>query len=353
MTMAAAQAQALAALRREVAKVAGRPVILSAQPGRAGPGSVPGPAGLPPMRPSGWVFTPASGLCAYARTAAEARQVAASGPGTLPEAVQDVHDLPAAAGTGGLFVGEVALVTGAASGIGQACAEALLVQGAAVVGLDLNPAIVEMFDGPGYLGLQVDLTDEARVVEAVGIAARAFGGLDMLVLNAGVFPSGCDISALSLADWQRVMRINVDANLVMLRECYPILKLAPKFGRVVVNGSRNVPAPGPGAAAYSCSKAAITQLARVAALEWARDGIRVNVFHAHAVMDTGIWTPEVLSNRAAHYGMTVEQYKANNLLHTEVLSADVAALVVALCGPAFAKTTGAQLPIDGGNDRVI
>src|SRR5205085_2340329 len=124
-------------------------------------------------------------------------------------------------------------------------------------------------------------------------------------------------------------------------------------GRVVVIGSKNVPAPGPGAAAYSASKAALTQLARVAALEWGGDKIRVNVIHPNAVFDTGVWSDEVIAERAAQYGLTVEEYRANNVLGTEVTSEDVARLCVALCGPAFAKTTGAQVPLDGGNDRVI
>ncbi|HEV7664055.1 MAG TPA: SDR family oxidoreductase, partial [Chloroflexota bacterium] len=122
---------------------------------------------------------------------------------------------------------------------------------------------------------------------------------------------------------------------------------------VVVIGSKNVPAPGPGAAAYSASKAALNQLARVAALEWGADGIRVNVVHPNAVFDTGIWTDEVLSTRAQSYGLTVDQYKRNNVLQVEVRSRDVAELVAEMCGPLFARTTGAQLPIDGGNDRVI
>ena len=89
--------------------------------------------------------------------------------------------------------------------------------------------------------------------------------------------------------------MNVDANLTLMRECYPLLKLAPLGGRVVVIGSKNVAAPGPGAAAYSASKAALTQLARVAALEWGEAGIRVNTLHPNAVFDTGIWTDEVLT----------------------------------------------------------
>src|SRR5205085_4798721 len=98
------------------------------------------------------------------------------------------------------------------------------------------------------------------------------------------------------------------------------LKLAPHGGRVVVVGSRNVPAPGPGAAAYSASKAAMNQLARVAALEWAKDGIRINSLHPDAVYDTGLWTEELLASRAKAYNMTIEQYKKKNLLKTEVSS---------------------------------
>jgi NAD(P)-dependent dehydrogenase (short-subunit alcohol dehydrogenase family) len=97
----------------------------------------------------------------------------------------------------------------------------------------------------------------------------------------------------------------------------------------------------------------LTQIARVAALEWGNDNIRINTLHPNAVFDTGIWTEEVLAARAAHYGMSVAQYKSNNILHTEVTSRDVGELAAEMCGPLFAKTTGAQLPIDGGNERVI
>src|SRR5207248_4974658 len=111
------------------------------------------------------------------------------------------------------------------------------------------------------------------------------------------------------------------------------LKLAPMGGRVVVIGSKNVPAPGPGAAAYSASKAALNQLARVAALEWGAEGIRVNVLHPNAVFDTGLWTEEVLSARAASYGLSIDEYKRNNVLRVEVTSKDVAELAAEMCGP--------------------
>jgi NAD(P)-dependent dehydrogenase (short-subunit alcohol dehydrogenase family) len=154
-------------------------------------------------------------------------------------------------------------------------------------------------------------------------------------------------------EWDKVMRLNLDSNLMLMREAHPLLKLAPSGGRVVVIGSKNVPAPGPGAAAYSASKAALNQLARVAALEWGADRIRINSLHPNAVFDTGIWTEEVLQARAKHYGLTVEQYKKNNVLKTEVTSRDVAELAAEMCGPLFAKTTAAQVPVDGGNERVI
>jgi NAD(P)-dependent dehydrogenase (short-subunit alcohol dehydrogenase family) len=97
----------------------------------------------------------------------------------------------------------------------------------------------------------------------------------------------------------------------------------------------------------------LAQLARVAALELAPDRIRVNTIHPHAVFDTGAWTPDVLEDRARHYGMTVDEYKKNNLLGVEITTHDVARLILALAGSAFAKTTGAQIPIDGGSDRVV
>ena len=251
------------------------------------------------------------------------------------------------------FAGEVALVTGAASGIGRATADAFLRDGAAVAGLDIAGAIEERADGDAFFGVRCDVTDEAAVNHALDAAVRRFGGVDILVLNAGVFPPSMNIDELSTDEWRRVMALNVDAGLSLLRLAADLLTCSPRGGRVVVNASKNVPAPGPGAAAYSASKAALTQLARVAALEWGSRGIRVNIVHPNAVFDTGVWDEGKVASRAASYGLTPEQYRTNNLLGVEVTSADVASAVVALCSPTFAKTTGAQIPIDGGNDRVV
>ncbi|MFQ5469355.1 MAG: bifunctional aldolase/short-chain dehydrogenase [Gammaproteobacteria bacterium] len=256
-------------------------------------------------------------------------------------------------GASPVFSGEVALVTGAASGIGKACVDSLLKRGCTVVGIDINPDVTGLVDAKQFLGIQCDVTDATQINAALEEAVRAFGGLDILVLNAGTFPAGCKIEEMTDELWKKVISINLDANLSIMRECYPLLRLSPRGARVAIIGSKNVAAPGPGAAAYSASKAALTQLARVATLEWGAEGIRINIVHPDAVFDTGIWSDEVLQSRADHYGISVDEYKKKNLLKVEVNSSDVAELVAEICGPLFSKTTGAQIPIDGGNDRVI
>jgi len=251
------------------------------------------------------------------------------------------------------FAGEIALITGGASGIGRACVQALLGRGAAVVALDRNPDITRLYTRADYLGLVCDVTSEQDVRRALAQAVLRYGGLDMLVLNAGVFPGGTPIAQCDAREWRQVMHVNLDANRMLLQACHPFLKRSPRGARVIVIGSKNVPAPGLGAAAYSTAKAGLTQLARVAALEWGKDGIRVNVVHPDAVFDTALWSEDILRERARHYGLTVEQYKTRNVLHTEIKARDVAELVCAMCGAAFSRTTGAQVPIDGGNERVI
>jgi rhamnose utilization protein RhaD (predicted bifunctional aldolase and dehydrogenase)/NAD(P)-dependent dehydrogenase (short-subunit alcohol dehydrogenase family) len=251
------------------------------------------------------------------------------------------------------FSGEAAIVTGGAAGIGRACVDALLERGAAVTALDVNPAVTQHPARSAYLGLRCDVTDAGEVARAIEASVRRFGGLDMLVLNAGIFPRDAPIAASNALEWRAAMTLNVDANVQFLRACHPLLALAPNGGRVVIIGSKNVRAPGPGAAAYSASKAALTQIARVAALEWGSDRIRVNVTHPDGVFDTGLWSDRILQERAHRYGLSVEQYKSRNLLKSTVLSTDVARLVCAMCGAAFSRTTGAQVPIDGGNERVI
>ena len=250
------------------------------------------------------------------------------------------------------LAGRVALVTGAASGIGHACVEAFLARGASVVALDRNDAVTSMFDEARVAAFACDVTDATAVEFAIESAIRRYGGLDAVVSNAGVFTESARIAEISGEVWRKSMSVNLDAHRIVLQKTIPFLESGIDPAVVMV-GSKNVPAPGKGAAAYSVAKAGLTQLARVAALELAASGIRVNVLHPNDVFDTAIWTPEVLAARAQEYGMDVESYRRRNLLRVEVTSADVAALAVALTGRLFAKTTGAQIPVDGGNDRVV
>ncbi len=248
--------------------------------------------------------------------------------------------------------GKVAIVTGAASGIGKACVEMLLSCGAHVLALDINSEITKIFTHDNVLAQVCDVTKAVNLQKAVEAAIRQFGGLDIVISNAGTFPPSETLSQMNPTTWDKSMDINLTSHQRLLKAVIPFLAegIDPTF---IIIGSKNVPAPGPGAGAYSVAKAGLTQMARIAALELAPQGIRVNVIHPNQVFDTAIWTKEVLEKRAKSYGLSVEEYKKNNLLKTEITSKHVADLVCTMAGSAFSKTTGAQIPIDGGNDRVI
>lgn len=248
--------------------------------------------------------------------------------------------------------GKIALVTGAAAGIGFACAEQLALAGATVIGADLNPDIVETMAKIGGLGIVANLTDDKAINNVVETIISTYGGLDILVSNAGIFTAGAFLEDLEQQNWDKSFAVNLTSHQKLLREAIPFLKLGID-GAIVLVGSRNVNAPGAGAASYSCAKAGLNQLCRVAALELAPQGVRCNIIHPDAVFDTKLWTPENLQRSAERYGLTVEQYKTRNLLKTEIKSANVGQMVSAMASPLFGKTTGAQIPVDGGNDRII
>lgn len=255
-------------------------------------------------------------------------------------------------GTRQEFEGKVAVVTGAASGIGHACVSALVSRGAVVVALDIAEVEVPQVIADSVLAIECDVTQPEQINDALSEAVVAFGGVDLLVSNAGNFPKSSTIENLDDAVWQQSIELNMNSHMKLFRACIPFMKYGFDPAAVIV-GSKNVPAPGPGAAAYSVAKAGLNQLARVAALELGEFGIRVNSVHPNAIYDTALWSDEILQQRANHYGQSVEEYKSSNVLGTELHSKDVAESVVALLSQAFAKTTGAQVAIDGGNERVI
>ncbi len=248
--------------------------------------------------------------------------------------------------------GKVALVTGCAAGIGFAIAESLAEQGAQVVGLDIDKDIPAIMAKIGGIGIVVNLTEDQPVQDAIDFTVREFGGIDIVVSNAGIFPKNDHLDMMAQTDWDRTLMINLTSHQKLMNKVIPFVKQGIDASIIFV-GSRNFKAPGPGASAYSCSKAALTQLCRVAALELAPHKIRVNIVHPDAVFDTKLWTPEALLKSATRYNMTVEEYKTKNLMKVEIKSKDIGNMVSAMASPLFAKVTGAQIPVDGGNDRVI
>lgn len=253
----------------------------------------------------------------------------------------------------GNLVGKIALVTGAASGIGKTCVDSLTAEGACVAALDINTNIKEVFlKNKNVFPIICDVTNSKALEKAIQQCVYTFGGLDIVVANAGMFPKSAKIEEMNEEIFEKTLQLNLTSQMNLIKYSTPFLRegFDPT---IIVIASKNVPAPGPGASAYSASNAGLTQLARIAALELAKDQIRVNMLHPHAVMDTAIWTQDVLESQAKSYGMTVEEYKKSNLLKVEINSLDVANLVAAMAGKLFSKITGAQITIDGGSDRTI
>lgn len=254
----------------------------------------------------------------------------------------------------------VALVTGAASGIGRAVARRLARAGAHVVLADLDePGLRRVAEeiaaeaGPlRAVAVPADVTSEPSVAEAFAAAVDAFGGLDIVVSNAGV-ASAAPLDALTLQDWERSLAVNATGHLLVTREAFRLLKAQGLGGSLVYVATKNVLAPGRDLAAYSAAKAAETQLARVAAIEGGPHGIRANIVNPDAVFrDSRLWSEEVRQARARAQGIPVEQledfYRTRNLLGVSVLPEDVAEAVLFLASDRSAKTTGCILTVDGG-----
>jgi rhamnulose-1-phosphate aldolase/alcohol dehydrogenase len=254
----------------------------------------------------------------------------------------------------------IALVTGAGSGIGRAIARRLAAEGAHVVAGDVDGAsarrtaddIVKDVGSGRALGLEMDVTREASVRAAFEETVLAYGGLDVLVSNAGIAHSS-PVVRLGLADWERSFAVNSTGHFIVAREAMRLMVAQGLGGALVFVATKNVMSPGKDFAAYSAAKAAEAQLAKVLALEGAPHAIRSNIVNPDAVFqDSKLWSEEIRRERAAAQGISVEQledfYRKRNLLGVNILPEDVAEAVLFLASDRSAKTTGCTLTVDGG-----
>lgn len=254
----------------------------------------------------------------------------------------------------------IALITGAAGGIGRAIAERLLGEGAVVamtdVDLDATRKLAEEFSrryGEGHaIALEMDVTEERSVRRAFADTVLAFGGLDIFVSNAGIARCA-PVERLSRADWDASIAVNATGHLLTSQEAIRIMRSQGLGGSIVVISTKNVLSPGQDFGAYSASKAAQAQLAKIMAIENARYGIRVNLVNPDGVfLNSGLWSPEIRAERAKAHGISVDQveefYAKRNLLGAKILPQDVAEAVLFFASNRSSKTTGAVLPVDGG-----
>ena len=252
--------------------------------------------------------------------------------------------------------GAIALITGAAGGIGSAVARALVAEGACVVATDVDAdgaAALAAELGDVAVAAPADVLDEASIVDAYRAAVLAFGGIDVVVSNAGI-ASSAPIEETSLELWDRNNDILARGYFLVAREAARVLRAQGLGGSIVFIGSKNALAPGKNAAAYSAAKAASLHLARCLAEELGADGIRVNTVNPDAVLEgSRIWDSAWREERARAYGIPPdeleEHYRARTTLKVNVLPADIAEAVLYFASPRrAAKSTGNILNVDGG-----
>jgi rhamnose utilization protein RhaD (predicted bifunctional aldolase and dehydrogenase)/NAD(P)-dependent dehydrogenase (short-subunit alcohol dehydrogenase family) len=275
-------------------------------------------------------------------------QQAKAGERGLGDAAHDLH-------------GSVALVTGAAGAIGSGICEALLEQGCHVAATDLfGPALdglvaelVQRYPSR-VVAVPMDVTDPASVIAGFAKIIRTWGGLDCVIVNAGI-AHVAPLTELGLDAFRRLESVNVEGTLLVLAEAGRHFALQGTGGDVVLISTKNVFAPGAGFGAYSATKAAAHQLARVASLELAPIGVRVNMVAPDAVFShgqkrSGLWAavgPNRMKARGLDERGLEEYYRSRNLLKAQVTAEDVARAVLFFI-TRQTPTTGATIPVDGG-----
>ena len=259
------------------------------------------------------------------------------------------------------LAGRVAFVTGGAGGIGRATAERLAGEGACVVLADIDEAALEAAKGDfvkrysadAVRSVKLDVTQEDAVISAFAEASVEFGGVDILVSNAGI-ASSAPVEDTTLAMWNKNIDILATGYFLVSREAFRLLRRQNLGGNVVFVASKNGLASSPNASAYCTAKAAEIHLARCLALEGAEAGIRVNTVNPDAVLrGSKIWNGEWREQRAASSKIEVtdleEHYRKRSMLKLNVFPEDIAEVIYFLASDASAKSTGNIINVDAGN----
>jgi NAD(P)-dependent dehydrogenase (short-subunit alcohol dehydrogenase family) len=262
----------------------------------------------------------------------------------------------------------VALVTGGAGGIGAATAARMLADGACVLLVDRDAVAVEEVRAgfAAQFGMDViraavcDVTDEHQVQAAFDSCARQFGGLDILVANAGI-ASSAPIEETTVALWRKNYDVLAEGYFLAARSAFPLMKRMKDQGgtSIVFIGSKNGVAAATNASAYASAKAAANHLARCLALEGAPAGIRVNVVNPDAVIQgSKIWDGDWRKERAGAHGIDSgkeleEHYRQRSILKRDVLPSDIAEAVYFLASDMSAKSTGNMINVDADNAQAF
>ncbi len=256
---------------------------------------------------------------------------------------------------------QVALVTGAAGAIGWGIAEELLAEGCHVAVTDLpGDNLDSMADalrarfGPRVVPVPLDVTEPASVAAGFASVVREWGGVDLVIVNAGVAHVAA-LAELRLESFRKLERVNVEGTLLVLEESSRLFAAQGTGGDIVLISTKNVFAPGAKFGAYSATKAAAHQLARIASLEFADLGVRVNMVSPDAVFGhrerkSGLWEtvgPDRMKARGLDAHGLEEYYRSRNLLKARVTARHVARATL-FFATRQTPTTGATLPVDGG-----